>query len=141
MSLRKATTVLAASLLLCTAPAAAAAVGPGESVTVNPTGRVASDGTITLSGTYRCTKSTGPVFISSSLSQGNKNVRHGIGGTRATCDGQEHAWTNTGRPSLATPKPGTANVEATVMELDLRSGLPLPRFHAMHRQDVTLARG
>ncbi|MEU6674183.1 DUF6299 family protein [Streptomyces sp. NPDC046853] len=145
MSLRQATTVLAASLLLCAAPAAAAstpaAAGPNESVTVNPTGRIASDGTVTLSGTYRCTSGTGPVFVSSSMAQDNPRVRHSIGGTRATCDGKPHAWTNTGRPSLSTPRPGTVNVEATVMELDLRSGLPLPRFHAMQRQDVTLARG
>ncbi|MGW6063035.1 DUF6299 family protein [Streptomyces sp. NPDC055189] len=140
MSLRQATTVLAASLLLCTASAAAASAGPNESVTVNPTGRIASDGTVTLSGTYRCTSGTGPVFVSSSLAQDNQTVRHGIGGTRATCDGQQHSWTNTGRPSPTAPRPGTVSVEATVMELDLRSGLPLPRFHATQRQDVTLTR-
>ncbi|MEV8313431.1 DUF6299 family protein [Streptomyces sp. NPDC059900] len=144
MSLRQATTALAASLLLCAAPAAAASepapAAPNESITVNPTGRIASDGTVTLSGTYRCTSGSGPILVSSSLAQDNPRVRHSVGGTRATCDGQQHTWTNTGRPSTA-PRPGTANVEATVMELDLRSGLPLPRFHAMQRQDVTLTRG
>ncbi|MWA08292.1 DUF6299 family protein [Streptomyces sp. BA2] len=141
MSFRKATTATIASLLLLTAPAADAIAAPGETVTVDPTGRLAPDGTITLSGTYRCTSGTGPAFVSSSLTQGDSRVRHGIGGTRAVCDGEEHDWTNTGRPSPSTLKPGTAHVEATVMELASRNGLPLPYFHAMHRQDIKLTEG
>ncbi|WP_369214274.1 DUF6299 family protein [Streptomyces flavofungini] len=140
MSLRQATSVIAASLLLCTATAADALAAPGETVTVNSTGRLAADGTVTLSGTYRCTGGGNPIFVSSSLAQGTKNVRYGIGGTRAVCDGKQHTWTNTGRPSTVL-KPGAGHVEATVMELNLQSGLPLPRFHAVQRQDITLARG
>ncbi|GAA1937392.1 DUF6299 family protein [Streptomyces durmitorensis] len=141
MSLRQAATAIAASLFLFTAPAAAAAnafAAPGETVTVNPTGRLAPDGTVTLSGTYRCTGGTGGVFVSSSLAQKDRRVRHGIGGTRAVCDGMEHAWTNSGRPSPSTLKPGTAHVEATVMELAAQGGLPLPSFHATQQQEVTL---
>ncbi|MGW5869100.1 DUF6299 family protein [Streptomyces sp. NPDC055239] len=138
MSSRKATMVFTASLLLCTAPAADAFADPYETVTVAPTGRIAPDGTVTLSGTYRCTGGTGPVFVSSSLTQGNGTVRYGIGGTRAICDGEQHAWTNTGRPSPAALKPGVSHVEASVMELDSGGGLPLPRFHAAKRQDVVL---
>ncbi|MFE6165513.1 DUF6299 family protein [Streptomyces sp. NPDC056486] len=141
MSLRQTTMVFTASLFLCAVPTAHAFADPHETVTVDPTGRLAPDGTVTLSGTYRCTGGTGPVFVSSALTQGNGTARHGVGGTRAICDGEQHAWTNTGRPSPADLKPGVSNVEATVMELDSRSGLPLPRFHAAQRQDVVLTRG
>ena len=138
MSLRQATLVFTASLLLCAAPAADAFADPNETVTVDPTGSLARDGTVTLSGTYRCTGGTSPVFVSTSVAQGDRITRHGVGGTRAICDGEQHAWTDTGRPSPATLKPGVSHVEATVMELDSRSGLPLPRFHATQRQDVVL---
>ncbi|MER5258116.1 DUF6299 family protein [Streptomyces sp. NPDC002855] len=138
MSSRPAVTAIAASLFLFTTPAADAIADPHESVTVDPTGRIAPDGTVTLSGTYRCTGSTGPVFVSSSLVQHNRTVRHGIGGTRAVCDGMEHAWTNTGRPTPSVLQPGAAHVEATVMELTSQSSLPLPRFHATQQQDITL---
>lgn len=128
-----------AALLLPATPAAFAA-DVTETVTVDPTGRIASNGTITLSGTYRCTPGTGPVFVSSSVSQGNHSVRYGIGGTRAVCDGLEHRWTNTGSAAKAM-KPGTANVEATLMELRPVSGLLLPSFHAWQDRDVTLVEG
>ncbi|MEV0175622.1 DUF6299 family protein [Streptomyces sp. NPDC050803] len=139
MSVRTALGVAAgAALLLAAVPSAAA--DPYETVTVDPTGTVAADGTVTLSGTYRCTDATGPAFVSSSVGQNSPTVHHGIGGTRAVCDGAEHHWENTGKPS--TPmEPGAAHVEATVMELDDTSGLPLPRFHAGQQQDVTLAEG
>ncbi|MFB7657204.1 MULTISPECIES: DUF6299 family protein [unclassified Streptomyces] len=134
-----------AALFLQAAPAATAAPADTqlvtESVTVDRTGRVAADGTVTLSGTYRCTDATGAVFVSSSLRQGDSSVRHGIGGTRAVCDGEEHRWVNTGTPSADAFKPGKAHVEATLMELRTTSGLPLPSFHARKDQDVKLVAG
>jgi hypothetical protein len=146
-------TAAAAALLLLAAPSATALSGtalsgtvpsrpsaPGdlsETVTVDPIGRLASDGTVTLSGTYRCTGGTGPVFVSSSLSQGDSGVRTGVGGTTAVCDGTEHEWTNTGRTDPGRFKAGAAKVEATVMELR-SGGLPLPMFHAAREQAVTL---
>jgi hypothetical protein len=137
-----AATGAAALLLLAAAPSAPAAEGPAETVTVDPTGRIASDGTITLSGTYRCSDSTGPVFVSSSVGQKKTpNVRHGIGGTLAVCDGKEHTWENSGKPTPDSIKSGAADVEATIVELHPVGGLPLPRFHAIHRQDVTLKKG
>ena len=140
MSLRSVlgTAAGAALLLLAAAPAATASAGPYETVTVDPTGRIAPDGTVTLSGTYRCLGNSGAAFVSSSVVQGDSPVRHGIGGTRAVCDGVEHAWENSGKPSSDPLTPGTAQVEATVMELSAQGGLPLPRFHATHRQDITL---
>jgi hypothetical protein len=128
----------AALLLLAAAPAATASADPYETVTVDPTGRIAPDGTVTLSGTYRCLGTTGPAFVSSSVSQGDPSVRHGIGGTRAVCDGVEHSWENSGKSSSDPLTSGAAQVEATVMELSPQGGLPLPRFHATQRQDITL---
>lgn len=127
-----------AALFLSAAPATA---DPYETVTVDPVGRIAEDGTVTLSGTYRCTGNTGPVFVSSSVGKRSASVRHGIGGTRALCDGTEHVWENTGKPSPSTLEPGEAHVEATLMELAPQGGLPLPRFHAAEQQDITLTEG
>ncbi|MDQ1035614.1 hypothetical protein QFZ75_002030 [Streptomyces sp. V3I8] len=136
-------TAAAAALLLLAAPSAGALpqqagpAGLSETVTVDSIGRLAADGTITLSGTYRCTGGSGPVFVSSSLSQGGSGLRTGIGGTTALCDGAEHPWANTGRTDPGRFKAGAAKVEATVMELR-SGGLLLPLFHAAHEQDVTL---
>ncbi|MGW1032972.1 DUF6299 family protein [Streptomyces antibioticus] len=141
MQIRPALAAAASAALLLLAGAAPAVADPAESVTVDATGRVTADGTVTLSGTYRCVAGTDPVFVSSSVRQGSEDLRHGIGGTRAVCDGAEHTWQNTGRTSLTTLKPGAAEVEVTVMELSTASGLPLPRFHAVGQQDVTLTEG
>lgn len=136
-------TAAAAALLLLAVPPATAlprpaeSAGPSETVTVDPTGRLAADGTVTLSGTYRCAGSTGPVFVSSSLSQGETGRRKGVGGTTAVCDGVPHRWTNTGRTEAGRFRPGRAKVEATLTELR-SGGLPLPFFHATGEQDVTL---
>lgn len=139
MSLRPALAAVAgAALLLLAAPAVTATADPTESVTVDPNGRIASDGTITLSGTYRCVGNTGPVFVSSSVGQGSDKVLHGIGGTRAVCDGAEHAWENTGKATPDDLDPGAAHVEATLMELRPEGGLPLPHFHAAQERDITL---
>ena len=153
MSLRQVMGAAAgAALLLLAAPSAHAVTAPPEpseqsapleSVTVDPTGHLAADGTVTLSGTYRCTGGTGPVFVSSSLSQGKSGVqkntvREGIGGTGAVCDGAEHRWTNTDRTDPGRFEPGAARVEATVMELRSAGILLLPYFHASQRQDITL---
>lgn len=132
--------VLAAALLPLAATTVPAGADPSETVTVDPTGTIASDGTVTLSGTYSCLGNTGPVFVSSSLSQGSSDVRHGIGGSRALCDGVAHRWENTGKPSSEPAQPGAADVEATVMELHPLGGLPLPRFHAVQHQSIVLTR-
>ncbi|MFC8087041.1 DUF6299 family protein [Streptomyces sp. NPDC057340] len=138
-------TAAGAALLLLAGPAASAAPHDArlvaESVTVDPTGRLAADGSITLSGTYRCTGGTGPVYVSSTVSQSDPSVRYGVGGTRAVCDGLEHRWVNTGTPDTVVLKPGAAHVEATLMELRPTGIVPLPSFHARHGQDVTLTAG
>ncbi|MYR43146.1 DUF6299 family protein [Streptomyces sp. SID5910] len=141
MSLRPAALAVAAgAALLLAAPTATASAAPTETVTVDSTGRVATDGTVTLSGTYRCTPGTGPVYVSSSISQGDDSTEHGVGGTRAVCDGLLHRWTNTGTPSRVL-EPGPAHVDATLLELRPIGIIPLPSFHALKAQDVTLVRG
>jgi hypothetical protein len=132
------------ALLVPVAPSAVAvspSYDPYEQVTVDSTGHVAADGTITLSGTYRCSSATGPVFVSSSVSQGDPRVRHGIGGTVAVCDGAAHRWTNSEKRELGTLTAGNAHVEAILMEMSTESGLPLPKFHATREQDITLMEG
>ncbi|MEU6221061.1 DUF6299 family protein [Streptomyces sp. NPDC047022] len=136
--------VIGAALLLSVAPASGALSGsggrsgPGEEVTVDRTGRLASDGTITLSGRYRCTRRGGPVFVSSSVSQRDPRVHHGVGGTLAACDGAWHRWANS-EARQGAYRTGRAHVEATVMELS-GTGLPLPRFHAARDRDIRLVR-
>ncbi|EDY56032.1 MULTISPECIES: DUF6299 family protein [Streptomyces] len=142
MPVRLALTAAAgAALFLLAAPALPASADPSETVTVDPVGRIAEDGTVTLSGTYRCTGGTGPVFVSSSVDGRSSSERYGIGGTRAECDGVEHHWENTGKVTSGALEPGAIHVEATLMELSLQSGLPLPRFHAAQQQDITLTKG
>ncbi|MEU0672966.1 DUF6299 family protein [Streptomyces sp. NPDC006172] len=143
MSLRPAlTAAVGAALLLLAVPAASASAADparaAEAVTVDPTGSIAADGTVTLSGTYRCVDSTGPVFVASSIGQDASTVRYGIGGTRAVCDGVEHRWVNTGKPMPGSLKAGAARVEATILELRPQGLLPLPEFHAAQSYDVTL---
>ncbi|MGW7820818.1 DUF6299 family protein [Streptomyces puniciscabiei] len=130
---------LGTAALLCAAVAPAAAADSPETVTVDPTGHIAKDGTITLSGTYRCTDASGVAFVSSSISQGDRTTVYGIGGSPAQCDGAEHHWENTGKIPPKSLKAGKAHVQATVTEL--RDGgvvLLLPAFHALKEQDVTL---
>jgi hypothetical protein len=141
MSLRPALATAAGATLLLLAAAPAAPADSYETVSVDPTGRIAADGTVTLSGAYRCTGGTGPVVVSSSVGQSSPTVKHGIGGTRAVCDGMDHRWENTGKPTPGDLKPGAARVEATLMELSPEGDLPLPRFHAAQQQDITLTEG
>jgi hypothetical protein len=131
-------TALGAAALLCAAVGPACA-DPSEVITVDPVGRIAPDGTVTLSGSYRCTGGTGPVLVSSSLSQGDSRLRQGIGGGVAQCDGAEHRWQNSGKVSAQAPRSGAARVEATLTELRPSGILLLPAFHAVTDQDVTLA--
>ncbi|MEU9594099.1 DUF6299 family protein [Streptomyces sp. NPDC048219] len=141
MSLRLAALAAAAgaALIVPAAATATAKADTAETVTVDATGRIAADGTITLSGTYRCVPGTGPVFVSSSVSQNDDSVSYGIGGTRAVCDGSLHRWSNTGT-TVRTLRTGPAHVEATLMEMRPAGILVLPYFHAVHERDVKLAK-
>ena len=136
--------VLAAALgaaALLVAAAGPAGAGPGESVTVDSVGRLAADGTLTLTGTYRCTGATGPVFATSSVSQGDPRISFGIGGGSARCDGLTHDWADSGKVTGETLTTGAAHVRATLMELRFQGLIPLPVFHAATERDVTLLQG
>ncbi|MYX96435.1 hypothetical protein GT045_16840 [Streptomyces sp. SID486] len=131
-------TALGAAALLCAAVGPARAAEPYEVITVDPVGRIAPDGTVTLTGGYRCTGGTGPVLVSSSLSQGDPRLKQGIGGGTARCDGAEHRWQNSGKVSARALKSGAARVEATLTELRPSGILLVPAFHAATEQDITL---
>ncbi|MFE6227369.1 DUF6299 family protein [Streptomyces sp. NPDC057854] len=133
---------LAATALLAAATAplahAGGAAGP-DGLTVDAAGLLGADGSVTLSGTYRChDDSAGPVFVSSTLHQQDRSA--GIGGTRAVCDGLLRTWTNTAVVTDPAPQPGEARVEATLMQLTPHGdlGLPLPVFLATEEARVTL---
>ncbi|WP_328672023.1 DUF6299 family protein [Streptomyces sp. NBC_00328] len=128
-----------AALLLLLAPSAVARSTPSDEVTVE-TGTVAADGTITLSGTYRCTGAAGPVFVSSTVSQGDPLVSRPVGGSSAVCDGAEHRWSNSEKRAPRILVPGPARVEATVFDISA-TGLPLPSVHATREQDITVVQG
>ncbi|MEU7027554.1 DUF6299 family protein [Streptomyces sp. NPDC046275] len=132
--------VLAGALLATVAATAPTAhAGPLDGLSVDPRGTVAQDGTVTLSGSYRCADdSAGPVFVSSTLVQADRSA--GIGGTRAVCDGRVHRWTNSAVVKEPGYRAGTARVEATLMQLTPTGplGLPMPGFLATEEADVTL---
>ncbi|MFJ4365193.1 DUF6299 family protein [Streptomyces chartreusis] len=153
MSLRPAlaTAVGAALLLLVAAPSAPADSDKSteaekavtESVTVDAPARLAADGNVTVSGTYRCADTKGPTFVSSSIGQKDSTNRYAIGGTVAECDGKVHRWENKSKPAPSTLKRGKADVEATIVELrpmEGLGGLPLPHFHAALKKNVTLSK-
>lgn len=119
------------------APASAAPAAPSESVTVDEEGRMA-DGSITLSGTYRCTAAEGPVFVSSAVGRPSEILHHSVGGTRAECDGEVHRWANTGSVPPGTLKAGKAHVEATLMEMRPSGIVLLPIVHAVEHRNITL---
>ncbi|MFI5567420.1 DUF6299 family protein [Streptomyces sp. NPDC051740] len=119
-------------------PASAAPTVPAESVTVDKEGRMA-DGSVTLSGTYRCHGGEGPVFVSSSVSRPSSGVRYSLNGTRAVCDGEEHRWESSGTVPADALKAGRAEAEAILMELRPSGIVLLPVVHAVEHRDVTLA--
>ncbi|ALO07335.1 hypothetical protein AQF52_1739 [Streptomyces venezuelae] len=131
-------TALAAGALLAVAVAPLAHARGADGLSVHGYGTVAEDSTVTLSGTYRCTDdSAGPVFVSSTLRQGNRSA--GIGGTRAVCDGHLREWVNTSVVKDPAYRPGAARVEATLVQLTADElGLPTPGFLATEESDVEL---
>ncbi|MEU9862357.1 DUF6299 family protein [Streptomyces sp. NPDC047971] len=130
---------LTASSLLVAACASAAHAGPGDRLSVDGHGTVAADGTVTVSGTYRCLDdSDGPVFVSSTLVQRERSA--GIGGTRAVCDGRPRTWSHSAVVKEPAYRAGAARVKATLTQLTPAGslGLPLPGFVATRDSAVTL---
>ncbi len=149
MGMHTAPRVLAAAVALAaaasTAPAPAAAApraAPASTgaMTIDRTASLAPDGTVTMTGTYRCTvtRPAGLVVVGSNVIQGARYS--GIGGSTAVCDGKEHRWRNTARPAHVTYQPGPARADGTLMQFRRdKTGIPLPYFLAVVKeQDITL---
>ncbi|WP_017241597.1 DUF6299 family protein [Streptomyces sp. SS] len=130
---------LVAGALLAAAVAPLAHAEGADSLSIDGHGTVASDGTVSLSGTYRCIDdSAGPVFVSATLVQGDHSA--GIGGTQAVCDGRDHTWVNTSVVKEPAYQAGAAQVRAHLMQLTTgEMGLPTPAFLASENSGVELS--
>ncbi|MEU6862684.1 DUF6299 family protein [Streptomyces sp. NPDC046876] len=120
-----------------TAPATAAS--HNSAISVQPYAHIGEDGTITLSGTYRCNAGspTGATQISATVVQEETHLTTSAG--EAVCDGAEHEWQSTGRlpQSLGLPgdvHPGAARFEARIQEVRF-SGL-MPKSVSVFAEDV-----
>lgn len=117
-----------------TAPANA--VPDGNDIYVSSEAHIAPDGTIHLSGEYRCTapSPSGAVQIKATIEQ--EDVRLGIGGGDARCDGAVHDWSAHGTLRLTpTVHAGEALAKAELQEIRFGGGL-LPRSVDTVAQDA-----
>ncbi|WP_406286086.1 DUF6299 family protein [Embleya sp. NBC_00896] len=112
----------------------------GDRISIDRTVRVGEDGAVTVSGTYRCSGHSGTVLVGGKVRQQGRDAS--IGGSVATCDGNEHRWSNTEQTRVAI-EPGAARGEATLLELEPTGGvIPLlPNVLATHARDVVVERG
>ncbi|MFB7619980.1 DUF6299 family protein [Kitasatospora sp. NPDC056181] len=105
-----------------TAPAHATALGDEISVSSEVT--IGADGSIHLSGTYRCTSSAGVAHqIRATVQQ--ESVRLGIGAGNVVCDGAERPW-EAGAPAAFVPAVhgGEAKATAELQEIDMAGLVP-----------------
>jgi len=113
-----------------------AAADDGNTVAVAPTGGIAKDGTVTLTGTYRCEPSSGPgTVVNSSVTDGTDTSSVG-GSVPATCDGEVHTWTATGRPYLPVGA-GPVRAEASLIHLSWQGSL-IPQTDVLANQPQTV---
>ncbi|QMU71152.1 DUF6299 family protein [Streptacidiphilus sp. P02-A3a] len=113
-----------------------AAAADGEnSVTVAPSGGIAKDGTVTLTGTYRCDSSVGYGTVVNVLVTDGSNTSS-VGSSRlVSCDGAEHTWTAIGQPYQSVAA-GPIRVEATLIHLSWQGSL-IPRTDVLADQQQT----
>jgi len=111
----------------------------GNSVTVNRVGYVSTTGTVALSGTYRCLRDGVDIpraDILVTLSQGQ--LRQGIGGGPALCDGLMHPWSVQEAANMHFV-PGAALVESSLLRFETQQLLvPLPRTAAVGERAIML---
>ncbi|MEU5976985.1 DUF6299 family protein [Streptomyces sp. NPDC047315] len=130
---------LAAALATGLTPGTASAQFAPDTITVDPVARLAKDGAVTLTGTYRCSSlRSGPVLIGVKALQAG--TRADTDGTIATCDDRVHSWTSSGRANSGAFVPGAARGEAAMVELDLSRGLPIPHVITYGENALTLRR-
>ncbi|MFD7627940.1 DUF6299 family protein [Streptomyces sp. NPDC059851] len=119
---------LAALSTLAAATAFAAPAGAtvfDQAISVQSEAHIGADGTITLSGTYRCEQPSpdGTTQVKATLVQ--DGVHLGISGGQAVCDGKDHQWH--ARGTLAyTPQvhAGPAKATAELQEIHLAGVMP-----------------
>ncbi|MEU1376504.1 DUF6299 family protein [Streptomyces triculaminicus] len=144
-----AATLTATAAVTGTAPQAAAAPArPADHLAIDHVGHLAPDGTVTLTGTYRCAplaQPAGTVYIGSNIKQGGlaDSVTNGVGGSTATCDGKEHRWRHAALPYHMRYRAGTARADGVLMQLKKnRQGIPLPHFISVApEREITLVAG
>ncbi|RNG38441.1 DUF6299 family protein [Streptomyces botrytidirepellens] len=111
----------------------------GNNVTVNRIGYVSSNGTVALSGTYRCLRDGADIpraDILVTLTQGQ--VRYGLGGSPALCDGVTHTWSVQDGAGVRFV-PGPALVESSLLRFEaVQQFVPLPRTAAVRERAITL---
>ncbi|MCB5166361.1 DUF6299 family protein [Streptomyces bambusae] len=112
-------------------------------VFVDPHARISPDGTLTLSGAYRCTdpSPSRTVFLSSSLKQDGQQL--GFNSPEVVCDGAEHPWQTSGPADglgLVRFHEGEATVSARLLTLEDEGGLPSPRTLVDHEEPVEIVR-
>ncbi|MEU9607068.1 DUF6299 family protein [Streptomyces sp. NPDC048057] len=130
---------LAAALATGLTPGTASAQFAPDTITVDPVGRLAKDGAVTLTGTYRCSSlRSGTVLIGVKALQGG--TRADTDGTVAVCDDRVRTWRSSGRAHSGAFVPGRARGEAAMVELDFSRGLPLPHVLTQGQGDLTLRR-
>ncbi|QDY75461.1 DUF6299 family protein [Streptomyces qinzhouensis] len=127
---------LAAVLSAVLLPGTARAQFAPDPVTVDSTGRIAPDGSVTLTGTYYCSPASGPVLIDAEAFQSGS--RADLEGFIAVCDGRLHRWEASGSPTGAFA-PGAADAKVTTVEL-AKGGLPFPVGAHSVENGVTLVR-
>ncbi|MFD7505086.1 DUF6299 family protein [Streptomyces sp. NPDC059850] len=111
----------------------------GNNVTVSRVGYVSSTGTVALTGTYRCLRDGATIpraDLLVTLIQGQ--LRFGLGGGPAVCDGLTHSWSVQEAPGVNFV-PGPAFVESSLLRFEASQQLvPLPRTAAVGERAITL---
>ncbi|OPF70789.1 hypothetical protein VT50_0235730 [Streptomyces antioxidans] len=148
----------ALTVLLMAAPAAhAASAGPAgpagpdrprlplpwtDDLTIDRTGNVSPDGSVTLYGSYRCVREgAGYARATVLVTLTQDGERHGLGGYNAVCDGQRHRWL-IDAANVGPYQPGPADAEGTLLRFDAGgSFVPVPRSAVGVEREVRLVGG
>ncbi|MER6914443.1 DUF6299 family protein [Streptomyces sp. NPDC000594] len=131
---------LTAAVAACLVPGSASAQFAPDTITIAPAAQLSPDGTLTLSGTYRCSSlRSGPVLIGAKAVQ--HDTRATIDGARAICDDRVHTWRERAEGE-GTFRAGAAHGEAVLIHLDSsQSFVPLPVILNADDRNLTVRQG